>query len=83
LENGTKFIKLEFIDNCIGIEDFRKTLIFQEGHRHKKGGKGMGIGLSLVSKIVNSYNEKIWIENKVKGDFSKGSNFILLLPEAN
>jgi len=61
---------------------YRKKIIFLEGHRHEKGGKGMGLGLSLVSKIINSYGGKIWVEDKVKGEFSKGSNFILLLPEA-
>ena len=41
----------------------------------------MGIGLSLVKKIMKGFNRKIWVEDKVKGDFSKGSNFILLIPE--
>jgi signal transduction histidine kinase len=40
----------------------------------------MGLGLSLVQKIVSKYNGKIWVEDKVKGEYSKGSNFIILLP---
>ncbi|KKK68160.1 hypothetical protein LCGC14_2946870, partial [marine sediment metagenome] len=27
------------------------------------------------------YIGEIWIENKVKEDYSKGSNFIILIPE--
>lgn len=42
----------------------------------------MGLGLSLVKKIINSYNGKIWVEDRFKGDFKKGSNFIFLIPEA-
>ena len=43
----------------------------------------MGIGLSLVKTIIDSYEGKIWVEDKVKGDYTKGSNFILLIPETN
>jgi signal transduction histidine kinase len=56
-------------------------LIFQEGHKDEKLTKGMGFGLTLVTKILNSYNGKIWVEDKVKGDHTKGSNFVVLIPE--
>jgi PAS domain S-box-containing protein len=79
--DGKKFNKFEFIDNGIGVPDNRKEIIFKRGNRELKGSKGMGIGLSLVKKIIKSYDGKIWVEDKVKGDFSKGSNFILLIPD--
>jgi signal transduction histidine kinase len=41
----------------------------------------MGLGLSLVKKIIDSYKGQIWVEDKIKGDFTKGSNFIILIPE--
>ena len=43
----------------------------------------MGVGLSLVKKIIKKYNGKIWVEDKVKGDYTQGSNFIILIPEAD
>jgi PAS domain S-box-containing protein len=76
-------IKIEFLDNGIGIQDDKKKILFKEGYRKLKGSKGMGLGLSLVSKILNTFNGKIWVEDRVKGDYTKGSKFILLLPEAN
>jgi PAS domain S-box-containing protein len=76
-----KYIQIEFIDNGIGIHDYRKELIFQPGNRELKGSKGMGIGLSLVSKIIEIFNGKIWVEDKVRGDYNQGSKFIILLPE--
>jgi len=77
-----KYIKIEFIDNGIGIADERKKIIFKRGHRELKGQKGMGLGLSLVKKIIKKYNGKIWVEDRVKNDHTQGSNFILLIPRS-
>lgn len=79
-ENGKNFLKLEFIDNGRGIPDNKKEIIFQLGYKLHQSSKGMGIGLSLVKKIINSYDGKIWVEDRVKGDYAKGSNFVLLIP---
>ena len=81
--NGINLIKIEFKDNGLGISDDRKKSIFHEGSKRIKHGKGMGLGLSLVKKIIDKYNGQVWVEDKVKGDPSKGSNFIILIPEAN
>ena len=40
----------------------------------------MGIGLTLVKRIINSYHGHIWVENAVPDDYTKGSNFVVLLP---
>ena len=82
LRDKEPFVKMEFMDNGIGVDDRRKKLIFQRGNREYKGTKGMGLGLSLVTKILESYNGEIWVEDKVKGDHSKGSNFVIVVPEA-
>ncbi|MFX0036206.1 MAG: PAS domain S-box protein [Candidatus Hermodarchaeota archaeon] len=79
--DGKNHIKIEFVDNGIGVADNRKKIIFQRGHRELKGSKGMGLGLSLVSEILKTFNGKIWVEDRVKGDYTKGSKFIILLPE--
>jgi signal transduction histidine kinase len=82
--NKVNFIKFEFIDNGIGILNERKINIFKGGYRGDQDReiKGMGFGLSLVKKILSSYGGYINVENRVKGDYSKGSNFIILIPEA-
>jgi len=81
--NKKKFIKLEFMDNGIGIFDENKESIFQKGYKRDKKVRGMGIGLSLVKKIIKSYNGKIWVENRIKNDYEQGSNFVILIPELN
>jgi len=78
--NNTQFVKLEFIDNGIGVGNPRKKIIFEKGYEKHKGGKGMGFGLSLVKKLIENYNGHIWVEDKVKGDYKKGSNFVILIP---
>lgn len=80
--NGTKHIKIEFIDNGIGIPDKMKKSIFQNNKNYFNSEKGMGIGLYLVKVILKSYKGKISVKNKIKKDYSKGSNFIVLIPEA-
>ncbi|TFG04462.1 MAG: PAS domain-containing sensor histidine kinase [Promethearchaeota archaeon] len=82
-KNDKYMIKLEFLDNGIGIIDEHKETIFKRGHRKYKGQKGMGLGLSLVKKIIDSYDGDIWVENRIEGDYSQGSNFIILLSEAD
>ena len=80
--DGNEYIKLEFIDNGMGIIDERKKIIFEGDNREYKGSKGMGLGLSLVKKILESYYGYIWVENRVQADYSKGSNFVILIPKA-
>jgi len=76
-----KYLKFEFLDNGIGVSDALKEQLFKDFSSIKSKTKGMGLGLLLVSKILSIYNGQIWVEDKIKGDPSKGSNFIILLPE--
>ncbi|MBY9014285.1 MAG: PAS domain S-box protein [Candidatus Lokiarchaeota archaeon] len=82
-KDGVQFLKMEFIDNAIGITNERKENIFQKGHKKDEYTKGMGIGLTLVKILIDRYHGFIWVEDKVPGDYSKGSNFILLIPLAS
>jgi len=82
-KSGRNFIKIEFIDNGIGISDEFKETIFQRDHINTKGGKGLGFGLSVVKKLIKIYKGKIWIEDRVEGKYLEGSNFIVLIPEFN
>lgn len=80
--NSENYVKIEFKDNGIGIDDERKNSIFQEVHLKRRDSNGMGIGLSLVAKLIELYGGEIWVENRIGGDTTKGSNFIILIPFA-
>ncbi|TFG10016.1 MAG: PAS domain S-box protein [Promethearchaeota archaeon] len=79
-KDQTGYLKMEFKDNGTGIPNDHKELIFQRDYKKDICEKGMGIGLSLVKKIIETYNGGIWVEDKFSGDYTRGSNFIILIP---
>ena len=81
LKQGINYIKFQFSDNGIGITDERKEQIFIRGFSEKTSVHGMGLGLSLVKKIIDSYTGEIWMEDRVKGDYTKGNSCLILIPE--
>ena len=83
LKKGINYIKMEFQDNGFGVADSMKDNIFKRGYSDEKNFLGMGLGLSLVRGIIDTYNGEIWVEDRVKGDRSKGSNIVLLIPEVD
>lgn len=58
-------------DNGKGIEKAYFDKIFQTFQKLENNSQSSGIGLSIVKKIVNFYNEKIWVESEV----NKGTTF--------
>ncbi|MFX1374175.1 MAG: PAS domain S-box protein [Promethearchaeota archaeon] len=82
-QDNVTYCKLEFIDNGIGIEDIRKEKVLSRVDIDSKTTYGMGLGLSLVKKIIGNYKGKIWIEDKIKGDYSKGTNVVLLMKKGD
>lgn len=81
-KDNVNYLKFEIKDFGIGIREERKKVIFMRQFSKDISDRGMGIGLSLVYKIILKYGGEIWVEDRVKGDYSKGTNFIVLLKEA-
>jgi signal transduction histidine kinase len=80
-KNEKGFLKVEFIDNGMGIPNSKKEYIFNRGFKGDKSLNGLGLGLSLVKGILKTYNAQIWVEDKIPEDYSKGCNFIILFPD--
>ncbi|TFG00935.1 MAG: HAMP domain-containing histidine kinase, partial [Promethearchaeota archaeon] len=77
-------IKIEFIDNGVGIPDSMKSEIFHREYRDYlkyKLPSGIGLGLLLTKKVIESFNGEIKVQDSIEGDYSQGSNFIIILPE--
>ena len=80
LKNGGSMLKIEIKDNGYGIPDKQRESLFQLDYNQIHKTTGLGLGLYLIKRIINSYNGSIYVENVKKGDYSKGSNFVIHIP---
>ncbi|RJX48314.1 sensor histidine kinase [Halonotius pteroides] len=55
-------IVVRIADNGPGVPDSEKEAVFEKG-RKGADSPGSGIGLYLVSKLVDQYNGRIWVED--------------------
>jgi signal transduction histidine kinase/uncharacterized protein YigA (DUF484 family) len=85
---GKKYAKVTVTDRGIGIPDEFKDRVFTRDFKKLvkpdrpiiQRSRGAGMGLSLVKSLVERYGGKIWVENRVYDDPSRGSAFSFMLP---
>jgi signal transduction histidine kinase len=84
-EGGNRHWRVNIIDNGPGIPDDRKPLIFKRFYKMASGkrAEGRGLGLSVVAALCNRYNGRVWVEDRVEGDHTKGSVFSVILPRVD
>ncbi len=80
MDDHRDYYKVAIEDNGPGIPDDAKDKIFERMTRGDTKAKGSGLGLYLVKTLVKSFNGKVWVENRVDGDYNKGSRFVVKLP---
>jgi signal transduction histidine kinase len=73
---GKQYYKIAVEDNGKGIPDELKRRLF-----NRQPSKLKGLGLYLARTIVEKSGGKIWVEDRVKGNYAKGARFILALPK--
>lgn len=77
---AVKMVRIEFIDRGPGVPDSSKEFIFRRTGSPDEQIVGRGLGLTLVDRIVKNIGGKIRVEDRVKGDYSQGARFVLMLP---
>ena len=85
---GKSYFHVKFMDRGCGIPDDLKDKVFSKDFRkisrsERPGpakAKGAGMGLSIVKSLIERYRGRIWIENRVYDDYTRGSVFNILLP---
>ena len=77
-EEGRPYWSIAFADFGRGIPDEMKERVFM---RYLSTASGTGLGMSIIhALIVDRYHGKIFVTNRVEGDYSKGTVVQLLLP---
>jgi PAS domain S-box-containing protein len=80
--NDDRYCLITVEDDGPGIPDDFKDRIFNRMLKGTDKAKGMGLGLFLVKSLVESYDGRVWVEDRVPGDHRKGAKFVVRLPVA-
>jgi PAS domain S-box-containing protein len=81
-ENGRNLCRIVIEDDGPGIPDGRKGGIFDRMHDDQGKLTGKGLGLYLVKTLIEDYHGKVWVEDRIQGDSTKGARFVVQLPIA-
>ena len=79
-ENGSSFYRVAIEDNGPGIPDSKKREVFHRLSPGQKRSRGTGLGLYIVNTLVESFHGRVQVEDRVPGDHTKGSKFLVYLP---
>ena len=81
ISNGHDSWMVEISDHGIGIPDERKKDVFSRFAKGTGSANGAGLGLSIVALLVSRYNGLITLEDRVRGDYTQGTSFVIALPK--
>jgi PAS domain S-box-containing protein len=81
-EYGSPFYRIAIEDNGPGIPDSKKDEVFHRFRRGQTRVRGTGLGLYIVMTLVESFHGRVKVEDRVPGDHTKGSRFLVYLPVA-
>lgn len=74
-----KKCSLYISDHGCGIKPNLRESLFERFSVYKKTGKGSGLGLFIVKTLIERYGGDIKIEDREKGEYQKGTTFVLTL----
>ncbi|MBD3157240.1 MAG: PAS domain S-box protein [Candidatus Lokiarchaeota archaeon] len=75
----TPFLRIDIKDRGPGIPDKDKEQVFAKVSGKREGILGLGLGLTLVKKVLENYGGQIRVEDRVQGEYTKGVNYVILL----
>ncbi|WP_158308899.1 sensor histidine kinase [Methanocella arvoryzae] len=81
-EGGRVYCRITVEDDGPGVPDEMKDKIFGRLRRGETKAGGKGLGLYLVKYLVESYGGKVWVEDRVSGDHTRGARFVVMIPAA-
>lgn len=81
-EKEVDYLRCSVEDNGPGISNWIKDRIFVRFQRGDTKAHGKGLGLHIARTLVEGYGGKIWVEDRVPGDYTQGARFVVVLPAA-
>ncbi len=81
-EQGGKGYMISVADTGPGIPDDLKNRIFTDLQESPGGPARRGLGLFMVRTLVEMYHGRVWVEDRVPGDYHQGARFVVVLPAA-
>jgi len=81
-EKGVDYLRCIVEDNGPGISNWVKDKIFMRFQRGDTKAHGKGLGLHIAKTLVEDYGGKMWVEDRVPGDYARGARFVVVLPAA-
>jgi signal transduction histidine kinase len=81
-ENRREMWQVSVADHGRGIDDRLKALVFDRFTQAPSTSSGTGLGLHIAKTLVEIYRGRIWVEDRVQGDSTKGSLFKVVLPKS-
>jgi signal transduction histidine kinase len=78
VKHGHRLI-ISIADHGRGVPDNLKQEIFERFSKAPRK-KGSGLGLHIVKTLAARYHGRAWVEDRVKGEHTKGAVFKVELP---
>ena len=80
---GKKWLcRISIEDNGRGIPDERKASLFDFSNVIRQRIVGKGLGLYMVKTLAEDFHGSVAVEDRVSGDYTKGTRFVVQLPIA-
>jgi len=80
VEPRVRDVLVSIEDNGGGIPDALKALVFERFQRGDTTVSGKGLGLFICRSLIERYGGRIWVEDRVRGDPSRGTAIRFTLP---
>jgi PAS domain S-box-containing protein len=84
LDDSYEYWRLDVKDQGEGVPEERRAFLFKRFDKFnvESASEGHGIGLSVVTMLVERIGGKVWVDDREKLDQVKGSVFSVIFPKA-
>jgi signal transduction histidine kinase len=79
-DGGQPYCRVTIEDDGPGIPDALKEKLLARFSRGDPEAKGKGLGLYLVKSLVEDFHGTVHVGDRITGDHTKGSRFVVMLP---